>query len=191
MWPTYNDSSKLHQKMNSHKWNFCDCTCIGNSRNQNQINASYSKLAGIIAICPAAPPISKLVQEKIRNGILAEELTQAMLRDILYWSIFTNRIKMAKVLILHIRSRICAALTCAAILRNCAVQATSSDQGHRYRQHAKDFEMYATDCINTCYSKSERKACELLIREQPLFGKITCMQVSFIYISLSNMKCDL
>jgi hypothetical protein len=100
-----------------------------------------------------------------------------MLRDLLYWSIFTDRIDMAKILLLHLRIRICAALSCAAILRNRASVATISDQGDFYRQQAIDFEMYATDCINVCYLTNERKACELLIREQLLFGKITCMQV--------------
>jgi hypothetical protein len=100
-----------------------------------------------------------------------------MLRDLLYWSIFTDRIDMAKILLLHLRIRICTALSCAAILRNRASVATISDQGDFYRQQAIDFEMYATDCINICYLTNERKACELLIREQLLFGKITCMQV--------------
>ena len=87
---------------------------------------------------------------------------------------------MAKVLILHIRTRICAALSCAAILKHRAYNAAANDRHHLYKQQAQDFENYAIDCINICYSKNEQKACELLIREQPLFGKITCMQVNFI-----------
>ncbi|CAF3417935.1 unnamed protein product [Rotaria sp. Silwood1] len=100
-----------------------------------------------------------------------------MLRDLLFWAAFNGRIGMAKVLILHIRPRICAALCCTAILNNHASNTTASDKYHLYRQQADDFEIYATDCINACYSKSERKACELMIRQVPLFGNMTCMQV--------------
>ncbi len=182
MWPVFGDLSGFHSNINSHKWHFDCCKCKYGSRSHLKVGATYSKVPVVIATSPAAPPMSSSIQEKIRDGILAEELRQAMLRDLLYWSILTDRMDMAKVFLLHIRTRICGALSCAAILRNRANKATTSDQGHWYEQQAKDFEMYATDCINACYSKSERKACELLIREQPLFGRITCMQVSFVFI---------
>jgi len=123
-------------------------------------------------------PLSESIATSIRKGTLSEEGTQAMLRDLLFWAVFTDRIDMAKVLILHIRPRICAALSCAAILNNRAFKTTTSDKRHLYRQQARDFDTYATDCINACYSKSESKACDLLIREVPLFGKMTCMQVN-------------
>ncbi|CAF2404336.1 unnamed protein product [Rotaria sp. Silwood2] len=103
-----------------------------------------------------------------------------MLRDLLFWAAFTDHIGMAKVLILHIRCRIGAALCCTAILKNRASKTTASDKRHLYRQQAEDFEIYATDCINACYLKSERKACELMIRQVPLFGNMTCMQVQYI-----------
>jgi hypothetical protein len=91
---------------------------------------------------------------------------------------------MAKVLILHIRPRICAALVCAAILKNRASRTPASDKRHMHKQQADDFEVYATHCIDACYSKSEHKACELMIREVPLFGNITCMQVKgFLFYS--------
>jgi len=181
MWPIFGDPSEFDSYVNLHTRDVCRCKCISSCRNQNKVDTTYSQLTGIITACPAAP-ISSSMHEKICDGTLTEELTQAMLRDLLYWSIFTDRMDMAKVLLLHIRTRICAALSCAAILRNRSRMATTNDQHHRYKQQAKDFEIYATECIDACYSKSERKACELLIREEPLFGKITCMQVSFILI---------
>jgi transient receptor potential cation channel subfamily M protein 2 len=121
--------------------------------------------------------------EQINDGRLAEEGKQAMLRDLLYWAVFTDQIDMVRVLILHIRPRICAALTCSAILKQRARKATTTDKRHFYKEQALDLETYATDCINACYLKSERKACEIMIREVPLFGKITCMQVN-MFISL-------
>jgi hypothetical protein len=182
MWPVFGDPSEFHSNVNSHTRYFDCYKCKRSFRSQNKADTAYSNLTKIITTFPVAPLISCSIQEKIRDGILAEELRQAMLRDLLYWSILTDRMDMAKVFLLHIRTRICGALSCAAILRNRASKVATSDRGHRYEQQAKDFEMYATDCINACYSKSERKTCELLIREQPLFGKITCMQVNFVFI---------
>jgi hypothetical protein len=191
MWPIFGDSSEIYLNVNSHTRHHYCYKCLCSCRSKSKIDTIYSPLVGIIVSFPATS-ISSIIRERIRDGILAEELTQAMLRDLLYWSIFTDRMDMAKVLILHIRTRICAALSCVAILRNRARKVTTSDQSHRYKQQAMDFEIYATDCINACYSKSERKACELLIREQPLFGKITCMQVSFVFTCrfLINVICS-
>jgi hypothetical protein len=191
MWPLFSDPTEFYPYINPHTRDICCCNWICSCQNDNKVNANDSKLIGIIATFPIASPILNTIQEKIDDGTSAEQRMQAMLRDLLYWSIFTNRMDMAKVLILHLRTRICAALSCAAILRNLAEKATTSDQSDRYEKQAEDFEMYATDCINACYLRSQRKACELLIREQPLFGKITCMQVNFVFIdSLStNMIC--
>lgn len=124
--------------------------------------------------------IAKNAEEKVKDGTLAEEGTQVMLRDLLFWTVFTDQTNMAKVLLLHLRPRICAALVCAAILKNRARSTTGGDKRHKYKQQATDFEVYATDCINACYSQSERKSCELMIREVPLFGNVTCMQVKHI-----------
>jgi hypothetical protein len=154
------------------------CSC----GSQNVIEDPNGNLKETLLKIPTVPLISGPLYEMICDGTLTKKLIQTMLRDLLYWSIFTDRIDMAKILLLHLQTRICAALSCAAILRNRANAATISDQGDFYRQQATDFEMYATDCINACYSTSERKACELLIRQQPLFGKITCMQVSIPHI---------
>lgn len=122
-------------------------------------------------------PFNDAMGNRIRDGTLAEESIQEMMRDLLFWTLFTSRFEMAKVLILHIRPRICAALICAAVLRNLGRKVVSRDKRHLYKQWACDFETYATDCINACFLQNERKACELLIREIPLFGRITCMQV--------------
>ncbi|CAF0820629.1 unnamed protein product [Adineta steineri] len=185
MWPVFNDvSSSLTMPINELCSTFIQrikyiCCCEWNfiNRNRNKTKNGFSTLKKMIQQSPILT-VPQIIEIKIRDGTLAEELTQAMLRDLLYWSIFTDRIDMAKVFILHIRTRICAALSCAAILRNRVSQTVTSDKHHLYKQQAQDFENYAIDCINTCYSKNERKACELLIREQPLFGKITCMQVA-------------
>lgn len=176
MRPIFSDSSESEPIKTPHERSCCSYKWICNCRKKKQSDNLYKKLNRIIAVIPTAPASN--LQEKISSGVLAKELTQEMLRDLLYWSIFSNRIDMAKVFILHIRTRICAALSCTAILRRRATKALTNDQDHWYTQQADDFEIYAIDCINACYAKNERKACELLIREQPLFGKITCTQAA-------------
>ena len=183
--------SEHYRNINRCMRHSCCYKCISCDRSTNEWNAADIKLDEINRLFPVLP-VSKSTLDKICDGTMAEELTQAMLRDLLCWSIFTDRIDMAKVLLLHIRSRICAALSCVAILRNRANKATTSDKSHLYNQHAMALEIYATDCINVCYSRSERKACELLIREVPLFGKITCMQVNifvFLYSFQTTINC--
>jgi len=161
----------------SFKRHLCWCKPICCLSDPNEQKNTNGKLTGKLVKANPLFFIAKHVEEKVKDGTLAEEGTQVMLRDLLFWAVFTNRIDMAKVLILHIRPRICAALVCATILKNRALKTPASDKCHLYKQQANDFEVYATDCIDACYSKSERKACELMIREVPLFGDITCMQV--------------
>ncbi|CAF3831441.1 unnamed protein product [Rotaria sordida] len=43
---------------------------------------------------------------------------------------------------------------------------------------ADEFELYAVNCIDSCYKHNERKACELILRQIPLFGNMTCAQVA-------------
>ena len=42
---------------------------------------------------------------------------------------------------------------------------------------ADEFELYAVKCIDSCYEYNETEACELILRQIPLFGDITCAQV--------------
>jgi hypothetical protein len=162
--------------INSCMRHYCCSKCECRDQSTREMKTHETTVSQMVELHPVMPT-SKSAEDKIRDGTMAEERTQEMLRDLLYWSIFTDRIDMAKVLILHMRTRICAALSCVAILRNRASRVTINDKRHLYKQYATDFEIYATDCINACYLRNERKACELLIREVPLFGKITCMQV--------------
>ena len=175
------DTAKIYLSISSRKRHvYCSkCLCCCGCCDQT-VYTEGTIYYELVRSAPVTSPILKLMNAKLRDGILAEELTQTMLRDLLYWSLFTGRIDMAKVFLLHIRTRICAALTCEAILKNCTAQAVTNDEVHFFKQQAEDFGKYATDCINACYSKSEQKACELLICQQPLFGHITCMQVRFV-----------
>lgn len=155
---------------------WCHLPCC-TSKDDDLKTTSPMTLGKVVEYHPVFP-VGEQMTEHINDGRMAEDGKQAMLRDLLYWAVFTDRVDMVRVLILHIRPRICAALTCSAILKDRARKTNITDKRHFYKEQALDLETYATDCINACYFKSERKACEIMIREVPLFGKITCMQVN-------------
>ncbi|CAF3682105.1 unnamed protein product [Rotaria sp. Silwood1] len=99
---------------------------------------------------------------------------------------------MAFVLLLQLKSRIAVALVAAGITRQ--LMSTTPeylDQLHKFQKQSKDYEQFATACIDACYQRSERYACQLLLREIPFLGNITCMQVaiSFRIKSFINSRC--
>ncbi|CAF1230726.1 unnamed protein product [Rotaria sordida] len=74
-----------------------------------------------------------------------------------------------------------AALIAAGMAQHLSLSASTLDVRHTYTEQAKKYEVYATDCINACYQHDERLACQLLLRENPLFGNVTCMQLAVDY----------
>ncbi|CAF3258135.1 unnamed protein product [Rotaria sp. Silwood2] len=108
-----------------------------------------------------------------------------MLRDLFLWSVLMDMPDMAKVLLLHVRSRICAALIASAIFKKYSTSSEIVDIKDKFRIQSLEFETYAAMCINKCYEYNEKRACELLLRQIPLFGNITCMQVA---ISSESVK---
>lgn len=88
------------------------------------------------------------------------------------------RIEIAQVLLVHLRPRICASLIGSAVLKSYAKTAANIDLKNNYLAQAENLERYASICIDKCFSHNESTACTLLLRQIPLFGNITCMQVS-------------
>ena len=103
---------------------------------------------------------------------------QEMLRDLFLWSVYTHNVDIAFVLLLQLESRIGAALVAAAMAERLSFAAPYAGIRNKYNGHRIAYEEYATACINACYRRNERLACQLLLRESRLFGNITCMQVS-------------
>ncbi|CAF3880150.1 unnamed protein product [Rotaria sp. Silwood2] len=101
-----------------------------------------------------------------------------LFRDLFLWSIFMNMPEMGKIFLFYLSSRICAALIASAIFKRYARVSTNLYFKEKFQQQALDFEKYAAGFINKCSQQNERLACELLLREIPLFGNITCMQVA-------------
>lgn len=102
---------------------------------------------------------------------------QEMLRELFKWSVYARCSDIAFVLLLQIESRIATALIGAHIAQRLSVLTNRLDRHHTYVQQAKDYEAYARACITACYKQNERLACQLLVRENPLYGDATCMQV--------------
>ncbi|CAF1299340.1 unnamed protein product [Adineta steineri] len=108
-----------------------------------------------------------------------------LLRDLFLWSVFMDMPEIAKILLIHQQSRICAALIASAIFKRYSKLSLTVDLKEKFKIQADDFGKYATDFINDCYKYNERSACELLLRQIPLFGNITCMQIA---ISSENIQ---
>ncbi|CAF3609712.1 unnamed protein product [Rotaria sp. Silwood1] len=104
--------------------------------------------------------------------------SQEMLRELFLWSVYVGYADIAFVLLLQLESRISAALIAAGMAQHLSLFASTLDIRHTYNEQAKNYEVYATDCINACYKHNERLACQLLLRENSLFGNVTCMQVA-------------
>jgi hypothetical protein len=85
---------------------------------------------------------------------------------------------MAKVLLIHIRPRICAALIAAAVYKKYSKKSETVAAKERYRSQSLEFQCYAAESINECYENDELQACELLWRQIPLFGNVSCIQVA-------------
>ncbi|CAF4975808.1 unnamed protein product [Rotaria sp. Silwood1] len=99
--------------------------------------------------------------------------SQHMLRELFLWSVYVGYADVAFVLLLQIESRMSAALIAAGMTQHLSLSASTLDVRHIYIEQAKKYEVYATDCINACYAHNERLACQLLLRENPLFGNVT------------------
>jgi hypothetical protein len=83
----------------------------------------------------------------------------------------------AKVLLVHLKPRICASLIASKIFTERSQKTDIFQIKEKLKNIAEEFESYAVNCIDSCYKCNETKACELILREIPLFGNITCAQV--------------
>lgn len=117
------------------------------------------------------------VPEENQRNVGKEYSKDQMLRDLFLWAVFMDMHDMAKVFLVQLQSRLCAALIGAAIFKQYAKLSATIDLEEKLRAQALDFDAYAASCIDHCYRYDRRTACELLFRQIPLFGNVTCMQV--------------
>ncbi|CAF1538914.1 unnamed protein product, partial [Adineta steineri] len=75
-----------------------------------------------------------------------------------------------KVLFLHVRSRICAALIASAIFKKYASLSHSVDMTDKFQLQVLEFATYAAISLDKCYKCNDERACELLLRQLSIFG---------------------
>ncbi|CAF3720059.1 unnamed protein product [Rotaria magnacalcarata] len=85
---------------------------------------------------------------------------QAMFRDIFFWSV------------------IGAALIAARMAQHLSLTGNNPYTRNTYGEHRVIYEEYARACIDACYQRDKQRACQLLLREIPLYGNMTCAQVA-------------
>lgn len=100
-----------------------------------------------------------------------------IMRDLFIWAILMNFIDMAKVLLAHMKYRICPALIATKILKQYHHEATYGELKKGYLESAKYFEQYAIDCIDKCDDENVNKSCEIILQRNELYEYVTCLQV--------------
>jgi len=100
-----------------------------------------------------------------------------IMRDLFLWAILMNRVDMAKVLLSHMKYRICPALIATKIFKQYYHKAPYGDLKDGYDKSAKYFEQYAINCLNKCDKNNGAKACEIILQQNELYGYVTCLQV--------------
>ncbi|CAF5010150.1 unnamed protein product, partial [Rotaria sp. Silwood1] len=120
-------------------------------------------------------------QNNTKNGQIENKYTKHhMLRDLFLWYVFMDMPEMAKVLLFHVRARICAALIASAIFKKYSELSQTIRMKDRFRDQSLEFGTYAAMFIDKCYEYNEKRACELLLRNIPLFGNVTCIQLAVL-----------
>ena len=102
---------------------------------------------------------------------------QYKLRDLFLWSVLMGHVKLTEVLLVHLKPRICASLIASKVFMQYSKTTNIIHFQEKMKNIAEQFELYAVKCINSCYEYNETKACEIVLRQIPLFGNITCAQV--------------
>ena len=154
-----------------------DCSSKYNRESSRKV-IPEDQLSGEIVVDLSSP---RNLQSTEQNEHQKPYNTQETFRDFFIWSVYAGNIEIAFVLLLHLKSRIGAALVATSIAQRLSRRAHQLHIRHTYKEHQKAYTEYAEACINACYTHDPRYACELLFREIPLLGNITCMQVGSLY----------
>lgn len=107
-----------------------------------------------------------------------KEAREMLFRDLFLWAIVTHRIEIAKVLLCHMETRICALLIASKIFRSYLRFASDNESKDELASRVKEFEEYATECLKCCYNFDEEQACEIAIRRIDIYGGVSCLQVA-------------
>ncbi|CAF1369818.1 unnamed protein product [Rotaria sp. Silwood1] len=141
--------------------NYHACTCCGAHRHVES-NSELQVINNIIEY-------DQINDKYTKDHILC---------DLFLWSVFMDMPETTKILLLHVRSRICAALIASAIFKKYSKLSQTVYLKQKFLTQSLEFETYAAMFTDKCYEYNEKRACELLLRQIPLFGNVTCMQVA-------------
>ena len=142
---------------------FCKCECRQGKNNDSKVHSAHV-------------PTTKIDIPETYDDYSFE--AQYVLRDIFIWVVIQGYVEMAFVLLLHTKCRISAALIAAGITRRLMDGLHGHlEQYDKLKKQSLEYEKFATECIDICFKTDEMRACQLLFREVPLFGNVTCMQV--------------
>ncbi|CAF3768859.1 unnamed protein product [Rotaria sordida] len=116
--------------------------------------------------------------KSLSNEVKKEKAHKYIMRDLFLWAILMNYIDMAKIFLCYMKYRICPALIATKILKQYHSKANYGDLKDRYMENAKYFEKYAIDCLSKCDEYDERRACDIAIQQNELYGYVTCLQIA-------------
>ena len=120
--------------------------------------------------------------ELINDEEAKKQVSELVSRDLFFWAVLTNRVEMAKVLISHMPTRICAALIASKVFKSYESLASNNESKDLLTAQADQFEEYANELLKCCYNYDEELACEIAIRRIYPFGGVTCLQVNHLVV---------
>lgn len=106
-----------------------------------------------------------------------KEVEEFVYRDLFIWCILTNRIEMSKIILSHMKTRICALLIASKVFKSYLSFVADNESKDVLRCYADQFEEYANESLKCCYNYDEERACEIAIRRINIFGGVSCLQV--------------
>jgi hypothetical protein len=119
----------------------------------------------------------QIKKQDLSDGQRKEIMRDYFMRDVFLWAILMNYSDMAKVLLSHMKYRICPALIATKIFKEYNHKAPYGDLKKSYDESATYFEQYAIDCLDKCDDNDVAKSCEIILQRNELYGYVTCLQV--------------
>ncbi|CAF0816739.1 unnamed protein product [Adineta ricciae] len=122
---------------------------------------------------------SDTIEDK-KSNYSNQQARDYIMRDLFLWAILMNYVEMAKVLLSHMKYRICPALIATKIFKEYHKNAIHEDLKADYKTSATYFEQYAIDCIDKCDDHDREKACAIILQQNELYGYTTCLQIAAV-----------
>ncbi|KAL0993681.1 hypothetical protein UPYG_G00111550 [Umbra pygmaea] len=123
----------------------------------------------------AMKDVNKLLQKKRPYGSDSCEFPWASL---FIWAVLQNRSEMAIYFWEMAGESVLSALGACKILRELSKMESETETQLSMKELAQKFENLAHDVFSECYQSNESRAFTLLIRQSPVWGEATCLQMA-------------